>query len=399
MRSSSSERKTLRKMIVTAAFAAVCVNALTLTGCGLFTKPVKPVKPVGNYLKDIYSDYFSFGTAVQLSHLEKYSALMPHFNSLTAEYQMKWGQLEREQGVYDYEKADSLISWAADNDTSVRGHCLVWYKSLPEWVYKNGDTGQTVLNRMNKHISETVAHFGDSVYCWDVVNEALRDGITQNDLSNGKIYRTGWKDIAPNECDWYALTGKEYIAQAFSTADAARKKNGLENVGLFYNDYSLNEPNKREACVSLVKWLQGRGIAIDGVGMQAHYRLPDYLNNPDKFISEFEESVKAFTGLGIDVHITELDIRIYANNQEPEVFDSLPYEIEVQQAQMYGDILEICRKYSVPWKNGAGRVSNVTVWGISDANNSWATEAHSEFPLLFGKDGQPKKAFYEITSF
>ena len=129
------------------------------------------------------------------------------------------------------------------------------------------------------------------------------------------------------------------------------------------------------------------------------YKLSDYLADPQKFIEGFEESVKTFTGLGLDVHVTELDIRVYENDGDPPAFDSLPLSVELQQAEMYADIFEVLREYSLPWKDGAGCVTNVTVWGAADDSAAWDTEAHKEYPLLFDEEHRPKEAYYSIISF
>ncbi len=385
----------IRKAARAAVIAAACALAAGAAGCA---NPAPPGVQSSSLIKDIYDDYFTVGAAVQSRTLEKYSSVLPNFNSITAETEMKWSRLEREQGQYDYTGADALIQWARENDTAVRGHCLVWYKSLPGWVLAEGTTKQEALSRMQTHIDATMGHFGDSVYCWDVVNEALKDSLTAQQLESGDIWRTG--SISGGDTgDWYAVCGEDYVKQAFIYADEARTKYGLEDVQLFYNDYSLNSANKREACMQLVEMLRDDDIPIDGIGMQGHYKLSDYLADPEKFIDGFEESVKTFTGLGLDVHVTELDIRVYENDDDPSAFDSLPLSVERQQAEMYADIFEVLREYSVPWKEGAGCVTNVTVWGVADDSAAWDTEAHKEYPLLFDEELQPKEAYYSIISF
>ena len=380
-----------------AAFAAAALWTVFLAGC-VFIEDTVPLVSSSSLLRDVYADYFSIGAAVQSRTLEHYADVLPHFNSITAETQMKWSRLETEEGVYDYSGADEIISWAQENDTAVRGHCLVWYKSLPEWVLDEDTTKEEALLKIDSHVKEVMGHFGSGVYCWDVVNEAIRNTVTEDNLETGDIWRTG--NITDSDTgDWYALCGTDYITQAFRSANEAREEYGMEDVALYYNDYGLNNPYKRQACLEVVELLEGEGIAIDGIGMQGHYKLSTYLEDPDGFIEEFEESVKTFTGLGLDVQVTELDIRVYASDDDPEEFDSLPYEIEVEQAEMYASIFEVLRKYAEPWQDGAGTVTNVTVWGVADDSTAWDTDTHKEYPLLFNTDLEPKQAYYEIISF
>ena len=70
---------------------------------------------------------------------------------------------------------------------------------------------------------------------------------------------------------WYDTIGKNYVPLAFAAAQKAVKKNGLK-VKLYYNDYNIEFPgNKSTAAQNLVKELKGRGIQIDGVGLESHF--------------------------------------------------------------------------------------------------------------------------------
>ena len=58
---------------------------------------------------------------------------------------------------------------------------------------------------------------------------------------------------------------------AFDAATKAVKKHGL-CVKLYYNDYNIESPGaKSTAAQNLVKELKGRGIQIDGVGLESHF--------------------------------------------------------------------------------------------------------------------------------
>ena len=50
--------------------------------------------------------------------------------------------------------------------------------------------------------------------------------------------------------------------------------------------------------------LQGRGIQIDGVGLQSHF-----ITGSSPTYDQQVAAMKAFTDLGLDVAITELDVR------------------------------------------------------------------------------------------
>lgn len=366
----------------------ICIGILYCS-CGGSEGEEIPRTQHEGYLKDIYKDYFTVGAALNSEDYESNADLLSHYNSVTAMYQMKWGHLEPEEGNRYYRQADKFIEYAKELGMGVRGHTLVWYRNVPDWFINKNLSKEQALEYMNEHIEETIAHFKDApIYAWDVVNEALHDNITQEWLDSGNLYRNAIDDKKhferDNVFDWYSLCGPEYIEQAFKSAEAACKANGLDDMKLFYNDYMLNVPPKRDACVKMIKGLLDKGIRVDGIGMQSHYTLSSYLKDKDGWIKNFEAAIKAYTDLGLEVHITELDI-------DPGV-SVLTEEVEKQQAEMYGKIFDVCRKYSKPWREGSGKVTNVTTWGIADSKENGSK-------YIFDNARQPKEAFNAITYF
>lgn len=75
---------------------------------------------------------------------------------------------------------------------------------------------------------------------------------------------------------------------------------------LQYNDYNIEYPGpKSTAALGIVSMLQEAGLRIDGVGLQSHF-VAGSTPTIDQQISNME----AFTALGVDVAITELDVRL-----------------------------------------------------------------------------------------
>lgn len=359
--------------------------------------PVPGVKQT--LLKDAYSDYFPIGCTVQTSNMNTYknAGLIGQFNSLTAEYQMKWGNIETSKGTYNWTNSDNLVNFAKQNDMKVRGHALVWYKSIPSWVVTSNKT--ETLNTMRTYIKAAVKHFDDTVYCWDVVNEALYNEPTASQVSSGNFYRTGATETTGlNGYDWYATCGRDYIKEAFIAADEARKEAGL-NVKLIYNDYHLSRPNKRNAAVKMLEWLISENVPIDGIGMQAHFKI-------DTFdAAEFEKSVKAFTDLGLEVQFTELDISLYNNSDKTSktLTDTQYNERYAVQQQYFTQIFDVARKYSVKRDLGggktSGKVTGLTFWGVADDKtwlNTDIVSGRTDYPLLFGKHCEKKSAFFNV---
>ena len=369
------------KKFLTALSALTVAALISISGCSYEPVP---------YLCDVYSDYFPIGTCCKKSIIESYGDILNHFNSVTPEYEMKWGIMEPgEKGEYNYAEADNIVNWARQNDKIVRGHPLIWYQNVPSWFEEEATDKERVLELIDERIENTMTHFGDDViYCWDVVNEALVDDPTEEQLASGEFYRSRENDPdrfgdghTTKRYDFYGVCGRDYIWRSFSTADEVCREYGYDDMQLFYNDWFMHIPNKRDACVQMVKDMQADGVRIDGIGMQGHYWLSDYKEDKDAFVKNIEDAIKAYTGLGLDVHLTELEV----------IVGKSLFGKEKEQAELYGKIFDICRKYSTPWKEGAGTVTSVTLRGAVDTSE--------KKNYIFKSNHRPKKAYYEITDF
>ena len=185
------------------------------------------------------------------------AVLQKHFNCAVAENCMKPEVLAPAEGIFDFRVADKFVDYCQRLNLKVNGHCLVWHSQAPDWWFTNGYNAspaskEVLKERLIKHIKTVVGHFKGKVFGWDVVNEAIED------------------DGSFRKSPYYNLLGEEFIEIAFRTAHEADP-----DAELYYNDYSMSKPGKREAVCRLVKRLKEKGLRIDGVGMQSHNGL-DY---------------------------------------------------------------------------------------------------------------------------
>ena len=74
------------------------------------------------------------------------------------------------------------------------------------------------------------------------------------------------------------------------------------NAQLYYNDYSLDNAPKREGAIKLIKNLQAHGVKVYAVGLQEHDKMDWPTTN------QLDETITAFSQLGIKVMVTEFDI-------------------------------------------------------------------------------------------
>lgn len=331
-------------------------------------------------LKDIFADHFYIGAALNEAEITGADSaglevLKKHYNSIVAENCLKSEEIHPEENVYNFELADKFVEFGEANDMFIIGHCLVWHSQLAEW-FAYDDKGNYVTpevfkQRMKDHITTIVTRYKGRVHGWDVVNEAI--------IEDGSYRKS----------PFYEILGEEFIPLAFQYAHEADP-----DAELYLNDYGMNVPGRRNTYVKVIKDLQARGLRIDGIGMQGHMGM-DY---PD--MTQFEESLMAYAGTGINVMITEWDmtaiptVNTGANVSDTVAYkaalnpyaDGLPEDVSAEWNERMKSFMDLFIKHS-------DVITRVTAWGISDNDswkNDWPVEGRTDYPLLFDRDLQMK---------
>jgi endo-1,4-beta-xylanase len=300
------------------------------------------------------------------------------FNSITPENLLKWERVHPLPGKYDFEPADRFVELGKVHGVFVVGHVLLWHQQTPAWVFKGvGGTKidrATLLARLKDHVDVVVGRYKGRVHGWDVVNEALDE--------DGTLRRTPWLEAI----------GDDFIEKAFEYAHAADP--GAE---LYYNDYNLWKPAKRDAAIALVKKLKAKGLRVDAIGEQAHWGVDD----PP--LQAIDDMLAAFRAAGVRTDITELDMDVLPRDPEQWGADLSKQQTIRAKSNIYPDGLPaaqqqvLARRYAdVFTLFGKHDVGRVTFWGLSDATswlNNFPIPGRVNYPLLWGRDGKPKPAF------
>ena len=332
-------------------------------------------------LKDAYKDYFTIGVALNQRNVSddaQKALVLKQFNSVTAENDMKPGELHPKEGVWDFSKADKIADFCRQNGIRMRGHCLCWHSQFADWMFtdkKGRDVKKEVFyERLREHIHTVVNRYKDVVYCWDVVNEAMAD--------DGRSW-PGHEQSPYRQSRHFKLCGDEFIAKAFQYAREADP-----NATLIYNDYSCVDPGKRERIYNMVKKMKEAGVPIDGIGMQGHYNIyfPDE-DQLDLTITKFKELVS-------HIHITELDLRMNSESGGQLMFSlgearPQPAYMQTLQTDQYARIFRVLRKH-------ADVIDNVTFWNLGDRDSWLGVNNH---PLPFDEQYRPKPCYRAIRDF
>jgi len=153
---------------------------------------------------------------------------------------------------YDFTACKYLVDFAKKNDMKFRGHVLVWAApGTHNQSFVVAEKDATKLEEyMLTYIHKVVTEFGDDIFAWDVVNEA----ITDNKKANSSMKENPWS-IVP-----------DFICKAFTAAHEANP-----NIDLFYNDYKHAPASgeykiKSDRVFRMLRKLKRKGCPIDGVG-------------------------------------------------------------------------------------------------------------------------------------
>jgi endo-1,4-beta-xylanase len=330
-------------------------------------------------LKQAYADWFAIGVAIpeinKLSGSER-QLLFNQFGTVTPENGMKPNLLHPEPGRFVFDEADSLVNLAVANGLKINGHTLVWYKQNRDWfelTCDSPDAQAIIRERIHQHIFTVVQHWAGRVSSWDVWNEGI------SDIKN-EYFR---KSKCTDEFTY------ELIFDAFSAAHQADP-----SAQLFYTDYNIEYPTKREKALRLIKYLKERGAPVFGVGIQAHYTLDKI---PFNFI---KETLEAFDKIGVKVAFTELDIDVVktlkdsckAGKQIDDPFpNGLPDEVNLRLANQYAKLFTLFVDY-------ANIIPRVSFWALHNGK-SWLNHYpcdRTNHPMLWDRELQPTQALKAV---
>jgi endo-1,4-beta-xylanase len=204
------------------------------------------------------------------------------------------------------------------------------------------------------------------VFAWDVANEAydeqalgtLRDTIWYNQPGIG---------LAGN--------GTAYLERCFGWAHEADPR-----ALLFYNEAEAETLGpKSDAILAMVQDFRRRGVPIDGVGFEMH------LANLDPDIGSISANIGRFTALGVQVHITEMDVSLPVDANGNASSEDLQ-----RQAIVYREIAAACLAHR--------GCTAIQTWGFTD-KYSWIG-SHSNYTrgaaLPFDYNYLPKPAYFAL---
>jgi len=291
-----------------------------------------------------------------------YSAALAHeFNMVQPENAMKWPDLRPTASGFDFRDGDAVVRFAQAHGMKVRGHCLVWHQYNPEWLTQGHFTPPQLSHLLQEHVSTVMKHYAGLVFAWDVVNEALDE--------NGRFKDSLWYN-QPG----IGMAGKDfaYVERAFRWAHEADP-----HALLFYNEAEGEGLNRKsDAVYAMVKDFKHRGVPIDGVGLQLH------ISRLDLDTAAIAGNIARLTALGVQVHITELDVSLPLDPSGGVSSEDLH-----RQAEVYRGVVRACLQ--------SPGCTAIQTWGFTDKYSWIGSHSHGTrgAALPFDRAYKPKPAY------
>jgi endo-1,4-beta-xylanase len=335
-------------------------------------------------MKEKFAGKFMFGNIFNPSDVSSSAvintALIRHYNVLTAENNMKPDQLSTGKGSYNFISADRMVNAAIASGFKVVGHTLLWHSQIPRWQQNIDST--TALEDMKQYITDVVSHFKGRIYSWDVLNEAFPDGG----------YSANWKTSMRTNNPWFKSIGSDFVYEGFLAARLADP-----NAILYYNDFNTDQAAKALMIYDMVKEVNERykaaypgekRLLIEGIGMQEHH-------NTNVSADAIRNTLNLFKQLGVRISVSELDVLIVpyqqfapfghgTNKQNSFTGDTKTNGLK-KQAELYGQFFKVYLEFS-------DIIERVSFWGVTD-DKSWRSAA---LPLIFDPSGNAKEAYYSV---
>jgi endo-1,4-beta-xylanase len=241
-----------------------------------------------------------------------------YWNQITPENSAKWGSVEGTRNTMNWTALDAAYNHAKTNGYKFKLHTLVWGSQYPAWITGSGLSQADRRAEIEEWMTLLAARYPDA-WAVDVVNEPVKTPMpAEFKAALGGDGTTGW--------DW-----------VITSFELARAK--FPNAKLLINEYGTeNDATPRNQMIAIINLLKARNL-IDGIGIQGHAFNLDHMT-----AAQMTTCLDAYAATGLDLYITELDIRGIGTTYS-----------EAAQSTKYQEL------FPAMWTHAA--VKGITLWG------------------------------------
>ncbi len=292
------------------------------------------------------------------------------FDYVTPENDFKQSTIHPQPGVWNWELADKWVEHCAEMKQVLRIHGPI-SPQCSEWTRHDDRTPDELEQSLAAFMTALCKRYDrhGHVKWMDVVNETvLQNGEWFGPREGVHKWENPWTRIGFDES--HPLKPPLYIKLAFRIATRH-----APDTKLIINQHGGMEPLMWEKVKSLVPYLRGQGLRVDGIGWQAHIdagweRQPGNMERLHSLIDWAHSNSLSF-------HVTEMNAWLKGEEKD--------FKLQAGTfAAIMRALLEHREEGVVTWN----------VWNISDAD-AWRQEERLE-GCLFDRHYRPKPAYYAL---
>ena len=277
--------------------------------------------------------YGCAATSADLQDPTLRTAIAQNCSLLSSTVGGKMHEVTPQPGIWDFSDLDRVADFARTQGQALHIHTLVWGRDdkNPAWLLRLSSSQRQDF--MREYIRAVLSRYPEARYV-DVVNEPVSFSANL----------------------WEYAMGEQYLDIAFAEARQTT------NATLVLNEYGLEwDISKQQAMLALLQRLKNRGVPVQALGLESHLSA---MPAP----KPFRQLVHQVRKLGIEVLVTELDVRNTADDNFV--------------ANVYCRYLWLLRKV---------KIGVVQTWGLRDPSSSYR-------PLPLDSNSQVKLAYGAIAS-
>lgn len=195
---------------------------------------------------------FPMGSCINHDSLddEAYTSFfLERFNYAVFENELKWDQVEPDDGDDRYKNADEMVAFCENNNIPMRGHCIVWDvdQQVPDWVQELD--GMALLAAVEDRVSELLLRYKGRFQHYDVNNEMLHGDFYEEKL------------------------GSDFLPFLFQICHSLDPK-PLLFVNEFDVENNYDSSTSPQRYADLITFLLENGAPVRGIGIQGHLTVP-----------------------------------------------------------------------------------------------------------------------------
>ena len=254
---------------------------------------------------------------------------LENFNSAVTENAVKWGNMEREQGIVNFATTDNILTWTDEHHIPLRGHNIFWGipNRVQDWL-KEMDDAQ-LYEALQTRARTVAARYKGRFVEYDLNNEMIHGNYYEDRLGPG-------------------ITGE--MVQWVKATDPQAK--------LFLNDYDILTARLVREYAAHIQGFLDQGVQIDGIGVQGHLHSTSFNADSLKF------SLDVLSQFNLPIRITEFNMpgqrSEYVRRRSQPPPEMTPEE-EQQRARNLTDYYRICFAHPA--------VEGILMWGFWEGAN------------------------------